>query len=89
MVTDFTFSTHTRRFAMTTKDWIYLGLLAVCALVFYCHGFFSGVARTRKLFESLFGSTGKENEEIPPPVPPQHERHHRGDRNEAPPYWQN
>jgi len=41
---------------MTTKDCIYLGLIALAALVFYCHGFFSGVNRSRRIYESLLGS---------------------------------
>ena len=40
---------------MTTKDFVYLGLIATTALVFYCHGFFSGVNRSRRIYESLFG----------------------------------
>lgn len=38
---------------MTTKDYVYLGLMALAALVFYCHGFYSGVCRSRSLYESL------------------------------------
>ena len=41
---------------MTTKDFLYLGLIAVAALVFYCHGFFSGVYRARKTYEELLGA---------------------------------
>ena len=41
---------------MTTKDIVYLALVAVTALAFYCHGFFSGVNRTRRVYESLLGS---------------------------------
>lgn len=41
--------------AMTTKDIVYLALIALAALVFYCHGFFSGVNRSRRLYESLLG----------------------------------
>lgn len=40
---------------MTAKDFLFLALLAVAALVFYCHGFFSGVSRTRKVYEALLG----------------------------------
>lgn len=42
---------------MTTKDIIYLALVAVTALAFYCHGFFSGVNRTRRVYESLLGAS--------------------------------
>lgn len=38
---------------MTTKDYVYLGLIALAALVFYCHGFNAGVRRSRKTFEPL------------------------------------
>ena len=41
---------------MTTKDLVYLGLIAVTALVFYCHGFFSGVNRSRRIYEALLGT---------------------------------
>ena len=41
---------------MTSKDFFYLGLMAVAALVAYCHGFFSGVSRARKAYEALLGS---------------------------------
>ena len=45
---------------MTTKDFVYLGLLALTAVVFYCHGFFSGVNRSRRIYEALLG--GAEDE---------------------------
>jgi hypothetical protein len=38
---------------MTTKDWIYLGLIVLTALAFYCNGYFAGVWRSRKVFDSL------------------------------------
>ena len=38
---------------MSTKDYIYLGLLILAAVVFYCHGFYSGVCRSRGLYEDL------------------------------------
>jgi hypothetical protein len=41
---------------MTTTDFVYLGLIAATALVFYCHGFFSGVNRSRRIYEALLGA---------------------------------
>ena len=38
---------------MTTKDYVYLGLLALAVLVFYCHGFYAGVNRSRRVYEAL------------------------------------
>jgi hypothetical protein len=38
---------------MTTKDVIYLCLLAAVAAVFYFNGYFAGVSRSRRLIESL------------------------------------
>ena len=46
--------------AMTTKDFVYLGLIALVALVFYCHGFFSGVNRSRRIYEALLGGAEEE-----------------------------
>ena len=42
---------------MTTKDWIYLGLIALTALAFYCNGFYAGVLRCRKVYEGLLERT--------------------------------
>ena len=49
---------------MTTKDWIYLGLMVLTALAFYCNGFYAGVMRSRKVYESLLNDAG-DQEEIP------------------------
>ena len=38
---------------MTIKDYVYLGLIALAALVFYCHGFYAGVSRSRRVYEAL------------------------------------
>lgn len=73
---------------MTTKDIVYLVLIVLAALVFYCHGFFSGVNRSRRLYESLLGSAEpppsvEELEEDERPVnnrmPPSRGREFRGD----------
>ena len=38
---------------MTTKDWIYLGLIVLTGVAFYCNGYYAGVWRSRKVFDSL------------------------------------
>lgn len=41
--------------------------MAVAALVFYCHGFFSGLNRARKTYEALLGSNpGQQDREAQP-----------------------
>lgn len=48
---------------MTTKDWIYLGLIVVTALAFYCNGYFAGVWRSRKVFDSLLDEIESEQKQ--------------------------
>ena len=36
---------------MTTKDLIYIALIAVSGLIFYLHGLDAGVRQTRRLFQ--------------------------------------
>lgn len=38
---------------MTTKDYVYLGLLALGSLVFYCHGFYAGISRSARIYDAL------------------------------------
>ena len=38
---------------MTTKDYIYLGLILLTALAFYCNGFYAGVYRCKKVYDSM------------------------------------
>ncbi len=38
---------------MSLKDYVYLGLIALSALVFYFHGYFAGAIRTRKALKHL------------------------------------
>jgi|GEM_PF-4239387 hypothetical protein len=45
---------------MTIMDYVYLGLIGLAALVFYCHGFFAGVKRSRRVYEALLGSSDPE-----------------------------
>ena len=39
--------------AMTTKDYIYLGMIVLTALAFYCNGFYAGVYRCKKMYRWL------------------------------------
>ena len=48
---------------MTTKDWIYLGLIVLSAVAFYCNGFYAGVMRSRKLYENLLNDATEEAKE--------------------------
>lgn len=38
---------------MTTKDYIYLGLILLTALAFYCNGFYAGVYRCKRVYDKL------------------------------------
>jgi len=38
---------------MTTKDYVYLGLLLLTALIFYCNGFYSGVYRMKRVYDII------------------------------------
>ena len=42
---------------MTTKDYVYLGLIALSTVVFYWNGYYAGAARTRRMFERWFAAT--------------------------------
>ncbi len=37
---------------MTTRDYIYLGLILLAALAFYCNGFYAGVHRCKRMYDS-------------------------------------
>ena len=50
---------------MSSKDLLYFGLIAVAALVCYCHGFFSGVTRARKVYENLLGRRDADEADVP------------------------
>ena len=68
---------------MTTKDYVYLGLLALAALVFYCHGFYSGVSRSRRVYEEMLAEDEQdlapahaeveENQYLSQPTSPRHD----------------
>jgi hypothetical protein len=38
---------------MITKDYVYLGLILLTALAFYCNGFYAGVYRCKRMYDSL------------------------------------
>ena len=38
---------------MTTKDYVYLGLILLTALAFYCNGFYAGVYRCKRMYDTL------------------------------------
>ena len=40
---------------MTTKDYVYLGLILVTALVFYCNGFYAGICRCKRMYDAPAG----------------------------------
>ena len=45
---------------MTTKDYIYLGMIVLTALAFYCNGFYAGVYRCKKMYDSLLDDSEQE-----------------------------
>jgi hypothetical protein len=47
---------------MTTKDYVYLGLLLLTALAFYCNGFYAGVCRSKKVYETLLNDAEQDDE---------------------------
>lgn len=49
---------------MTTKDYIYIGMIVLTALAFYCNGFYAGVYRCKRMYDELLDDTESEvNEE--------------------------
>jgi hypothetical protein len=46
---------------MTTKDWVYLGLILLTALAFYCNGFYAGVYRCKRMYDSLLDDSDATN----------------------------
>lgn len=49
---------------MTTKDFVYLGLILLTALAFYCNGFYAGVYRCKRMYDTLLDdSEGDEESE--------------------------
>ena len=48
---------------MTTKDYIYIGMIVLTALAFYCNGFYAGVYRCKKMYDSLLEDSEQERGE--------------------------
>jgi hypothetical protein len=46
---------------MTTKDYIYLGMIVLTALAFYCNGFYAGVYRCKKMYDSLLDDSEQDD----------------------------
>lgn len=38
---------------MTIRDYVYLGLIVLAAVAFYCNGFYAGVYRCKRMYDSL------------------------------------
>lgn len=51
---------------MTTKDYVYLGLLALTALAFYCNGFYAGVCRSKRVYETLLDDAEQDGQSAGP-----------------------
>jgi hypothetical protein len=47
---------------MTIKDYVYLGLILLTALAFYCNGFYAGVCRSKRVYETLLDDAEEEKE---------------------------
>ena len=51
---------------MTTKDYIYLGLILLTALAFYCNGFYAGVYRCKRMYDTVMDDNDlSEDTEVP------------------------
>jgi hypothetical protein len=53
---------------MTTKDYVYLGLILLTALAFYCNGFYAGVYRCKRMYDTLLDDSESESDS-PTPSP--------------------
>lgn len=53
---------------MTTKDYVYLGLILLTALAFYCNGFYAGVYRCKRVYDKLIDEAESDtNDTLPAP----------------------
>jgi hypothetical protein len=52
---------------MTTKDYIYLGLILLTALAFYCNGFYAGVYRCKRVYDTLIDESEADADTTPSP----------------------
>ena len=48
---------------MTTKDYIYIGMIVLTALAFYCNGFYAGVYRCKRMYDELLSDTESQGNE--------------------------
>lgn len=46
---------------MTIKDYVYLGLILLTALAFYCNGFYAGVYRCKRVYDKLIDEAESDN----------------------------
>jgi hypothetical protein len=49
---------------MTIKDYVYLGLILLTALAFYCNGFYAGVCRSKRVYETLLDDAEQDDERV-------------------------
>ena len=49
---------------MTTKDYIYLGMIVLTAIAFYCNGFYAGVYRCKRMYDSLLDNSQQSHTDI-------------------------
>lgn len=54
---------------MTTKDYIYIGMIVLTALAFYCNGFYAGVYRCKRMYDELLDDTESQKHEENPSAP--------------------
>ena len=48
---------------MTTKDYVYLGLILLTALAFYCNGFYAGVYRCKRVYDKLIDEAESDSDD--------------------------
>jgi len=48
---------------MTIKDYVYLGLILLTALAFYCNGFYAGVYRCKRMYDSVLDESDQAERE--------------------------
>ena len=51
---------------MTTKDYVYLGLILLTALAFYCNGFYAGVYRCKRVYDKLIDEAESDTDDTLP-----------------------
>jgi hypothetical protein len=51
---------------MTIKDYVYLGLILLTALAFYCNGFYAGVYRCKRIYDNLIDEAESDTDDALP-----------------------